>query len=121
MIQSIGQIGVQVKDLMRAVRFYKDTLGLPLLLEAENLVLFECNGIRLLLSQPEKEEFAKASSIIYYQVENINDYYNTLLEWNVSFLDKPHLVAKMGSIETWMAFFHDTEGNILALMSEVEV
>ncbi|HWL22222.1 MAG TPA: VOC family protein, partial [Ureibacillus sp.] len=30
-------------------------------------------------------------------------------------------VAKVGQIETWMAFFKDTEENIHALMSEVRI
>ena len=121
MIQKIRQIGVQVKNLDRAIRFYKESLGLPLLFQAENLAFMECNGIRLLLSPPEKEEFTHASSIIYYQVENIKESYNELSRKEVSFLDEPHLVAKIGATETWMSFFHDTEGNTLALMSEIEV
>ena len=36
----------------------------------------------------------------------------------VSFLGEPHLIAKMPDHELWMAFFKDTEGNTLALMSE---
>ncbi len=35
------------------------------------------------------------------------------------FDDEPHLIAKMPDHELWMAFFHDTEGNMLALMCEV--
>ena len=42
-----------------------------------------------------------------------------LQEAGVPFMGKPHIVAKMGGTETWMAFFADTEGNHLALMSEV--
>ncbi|MBP1081945.1 hypothetical protein JOC74_002438 [Bacillus capparidis] len=33
----------------------------------------------------------------------------------------PLFVAKIGQIETWMAFFKDTEDNTLALMSEVQI
>ena len=31
----------------------------------------------------------------------------------------PHLVARLPDHELWMAFFDDTEGNVLALMAEV--
>jgi methylmalonyl-CoA/ethylmalonyl-CoA epimerase len=37
----------------------------------------------------------------------------------VRFKGVPHLVARMPDHELWMAFFDDTEGNTLALMSEV--
>ena len=33
--------------------------------------------------------------------------------------EEPHLLVKMPDHDLWMAFFRDTEGNTLALMSEV--
>jgi methylmalonyl-CoA/ethylmalonyl-CoA epimerase len=119
-IQKIGQIAVPVKNFDQAVNFYQEILGLPLLFTSNGLAFFDCNGLRLLLSVPESEEFAKASSFIYFQVENIKEVYEDLLGKEVNFIDEPHLVAKMGQTETWMAFFKDSEGNTQALMSEFE-
>ncbi|KAA6447259.1 VOC family protein [Bacillus swezeyi] len=118
-IQKVGQIGVPVQDLDRAARFYQDVLGLSLLFRTDGMAFFECNGLRLLLSLPEKDEFAHSSSIIYFQVEDLAGAYEKLTGKGVSFLGKPHIVAKMEQTETWMAFFKDTEGNTHALMSEV--
>lgn len=120
-IQKIGQIGVNAKNFERAVQFYKDVLELPLLFNTDSLAFFDCNGVRLLLSLPESEEFAHTSSVIYYLVEDIKEHYHHLLGKGVQFIDEPHVVAKMGQTETWMVFFKDTEDNILSLMSEVEV
>jgi methylmalonyl-CoA/ethylmalonyl-CoA epimerase len=36
----------------------------------------------------------------------------------VSFVDEPHLIARLPDHELWMTFFTDTEGNTLALMEE---
>jgi methylmalonyl-CoA/ethylmalonyl-CoA epimerase len=121
LVQKVGQIAVPVKNLDQAVRFYKEKLELPLLFTSNGLAFFECNGLRLLLSVPEKEEFAQSSSIIYFQVSDINEAYGNLLNKDVTFIDEPHLIAKMGQTETWMAFFKDSEDNSLALMSEFEV
>ena len=120
-IQKIGQIGVPVKDLERAIQFYKNKLGLPHLFTAGNLAFFESNGTRLLLSLPESDEFANASSILYFQVEDIRASYEELRSKEVTFIDEPHLIAKIGQTETWMAFFKDGEGNTHALMSEIQV
>ncbi|WHY78347.1 VOC family protein [Neobacillus sp. WH10] len=120
MIQKVGQIGVPVKVLDRAIQFYKDKLGLALLFNTDSMAFFECNGLRLLLSLPEKDEFANSSSVVYFQVKNIKKTYETLVSNEVTFIDEPHIVAKMGQIETWMTFFKDTEGNTHALMSEVQ-
>ncbi|PEU16103.1 VOC family protein [Bacillus sp. AFS019443] len=120
MIQKVGQIGVPVKDLNKAINFYKDKLGLSLLFHTDSMAFFECNGLRLFLSLPEKEEFAQSSSVIYFQVKKMKETYEELLSKGIIFIDEPHIVAKMGQTETWMTFFKDTEGNTHALMSEVQ-
>lgn len=118
-IQKIGQIGISVKNLDRAIPFYQEQLGLPLLFNTETMAFFDCDGVRLLLSIPENEQFAHPSSVIYFQVAKIKEKYAELLTKGVCFLDEPHVVAKVGKTETWMTFFRDTEDNVLAFISEV--
>ncbi|WP_042147904.1 VOC family protein [Paucisalibacillus sp. EB02] len=120
-INNVGQIGIPVKDINRALDFYKDKLGLSLLFNTDSMAFFECDGMRLMLTLPEKEEFAHTSSVIYFQVSNIKDTYERLVSKEVIFIDEPHLVTKMGQTETWMVFFKDTEDNTHALMSEIQV
>lgn len=120
-IQKVGQIGIPVKNLDQAIDFYKNKLGLNLLFNTDKMAFLECNGLRLLLSLPEKEDYAHSSSVIYFEVENIKDTYKDLVEKEVTFIDEPHVVAKMGQTETWMTFFKDTEGNTHALISEVQL
>lgn len=120
-IKKVGQIGVPVQDLERAAAFYQDVLGLSLLFQTDRMAFFECGGLRLLLSLPEKDEFAHASSVIYFQVEDLPAVYNEIATKGVSFPIEPHVAAKIEQTETWMAFFKDTEGNTLALMSEIQV
>ncbi|TYS18015.1 VOC family protein [Rossellomorea vietnamensis] len=118
-IQKIGQIGIPVQNIDRAVEFYKEKLGLTLLFNTDSMAFLQCSGLRLMLTLPEKEEFAKASSVIYFEVNDIKASYQQLKEKGVIFTDEPHVVAKMGQTETWMTFFKDTEDNTHALMSEV--
>lgn len=119
-IQKVKQIGVPVKELNRAIDFYKGKLGLTLLFNTDTMAFFELNGLTVMLTLPEKEDFAHPSSVLYFQVENIQETYKELLEIDVSFIDQPHMVAKIGDTETWMTFFKDTEDNIHALLSEVQ-
>ncbi|HYL99997.1 MAG TPA: VOC family protein, partial [Blastocatellia bacterium] len=76
-------------------------------------------GISLMISLPERPEFDHASSIIYFSVENIQRVYQTLSAREVHFEGAPHVIADMGSFDLWMAFFRDSENNLLALMSKV--
>jgi catechol 2,3-dioxygenase-like lactoylglutathione lyase family enzyme len=118
-VQKVGQIGIPVKNIERATAFYQEKLGLPLLFNTDTMAFFNCEGVRLLLTLPENEQFAHPSSVIYLQVEDIKAKYEELLSGGVNFIGEPHVVAKIGDTETWMVFFTDTEDNTHAFMSEV--
>ncbi len=119
-ISKLDQIAVKVDDVERAVAFYRDVLNLKHLFTAgEKLAFFDCGGTRLMLSQPEKPEFNHPSSILYFKVSDIHSAYAKLVERNVQFEDKPHMIANMGTHELWMTFFRDSENNLLALSCDV--
>ncbi len=114
----IGQIAVTVGNLERAVTFYRDTLGMPLLFQVPNMAFFDCGGIRLMLSLAEKQGEI-FSSVIYYKVDQIQQAYEVLSSRGVEFEAKPHLIAKMPDHDLWMAFFRDPDRNLLVLMCEL--
>lgn len=119
-LSRIGQIAVNIHDLERAVAFYRDALGMTLLFQVPpKMAFFDAAGIRLMLSLPETPEFNHPGSILYYKVDDIQGTHATLRDRGVKFRTEPHLVAKMPDHELWMAFFEDSEENLLALMSEV--
>ena len=119
-IKHVGQVGIPVKNIGRATQFYKEILQLPLLFQTDTMAFFQLNDLRLMLALPEKEEFAHPSSVLYFNVENIQDVFNRLKD-AVPFVGQPHVVTKIGQTETWMVFFKDTEDNTHAFMSEVTV
>jgi methylmalonyl-CoA/ethylmalonyl-CoA epimerase len=119
-LNQIGQIFVNAKDLDRAIKFYRDLLGMTFLFEAPpQMAFFDCGGIRIMLGVPDKAELDHPASIIYYKVEEIERVYETFKAAGVEFIVAPHLVAQMPTYDLWLADFRDSEGNILALMSEV--
>ena len=118
-LSSIGQISVNVHDLKRAISFYRDTLGMKFLFETGHMAFFDCEGVRLMLSTPEKPEFDHPSSFIYYRVADIQRSYEILMSRGVHFEEKPTFVARLQDHDLWMAFFRDADNNPLVLMSEV--
>jgi methylmalonyl-CoA/ethylmalonyl-CoA epimerase len=119
-LRRVGQIAIVVQDLDRAVRFYRDTLGLPFLFQAPpNLAFFDCGGVRLMLTLPEGPEAGRGTSIVYYVVDDIQAVYGTLRARGVDFLTPPGVLARMPDHDLWMAAYRDSEGNLLELMSEV--
>ena len=119
-ITRLGQIAINAKDVERATAFYENILGLKLLFKAPpGLAFFDCGGVRLMLDRAEKPEFDHPSSVLYFSVPDIQSAYARLKENGVRFEDEPHMIAKMPTHDLWMTFFRDSEGNMLALMSEV--
>ena len=118
-LAAIGQIAMNATDIPRAVRFYRDALGMQLLFEVPpKMAFFDCAGVRLMLSLPENAEFDHAGSVLYFRVDDIEQAWATFRDRGVNFLDQPHLIARMPDHELWMTFFRDSEGNTLALMAE---
>jgi methylmalonyl-CoA/ethylmalonyl-CoA epimerase len=121
-ISRIGQIAINAHDVERAATFYQDALGLKLLFKAPpGLAFFDCGGVRLMLSRPEKPELDHPSSILYFSVPDIQAAHARMKENGAKFEDEPHLIAKMPDHDLWMTFFRDSEGNLLGLMSEVKM
>ena len=119
-LSKIGQVFVNVKDLDRAIAFYRDTLGMKFLFQAPpSMAFFDCDGIRLMLGVADRPELDHPASIIYYKVDDIEKVYEVFNARGVEFIVKPHLVAPMQTYDLWLADFRDSEGNVLALMSEV--
>jgi methylmalonyl-CoA/ethylmalonyl-CoA epimerase len=118
-ISQIGQIAINAHDVERATTFYRDTLGLQHLFSTGALSFFNCGGVRLMLSKPEKPEFDHPSSILYFKVADIKAAHTSMKERGARFEDEPHLIARMPGHDLWMCFFRDSENNLLGLMSEV--
>jgi methylmalonyl-CoA/ethylmalonyl-CoA epimerase len=119
-LTSIGQIGIPVCDLERAISFYRDILGMRFLFQAPpGLGFLDCGGVRLLLDAAAESPVEKRSSIIYYSVPDIQSAFETLEARGVRFEQGPKMVAKFPDHELWMAFFRDPDSNLLALMSEI--
>lgn len=114
----IGQIAVTVEDIDRATAFYRDTLGVPHLFSAPGMAFFDCDGVRLMLSLPQGTE-PGASSILYFRVEGIQEAAAALEARGVHFEREPQAAHRTETSTLWLAFFRDSEGNLMALMEDV--
>jgi methylmalonyl-CoA/ethylmalonyl-CoA epimerase len=118
-LTAIGQIAINASDLPRATAFYREVLGLRLLFEVPGMAFFDAGGIRLMLGVASEPKFDHPASILYYRVADIHAATTRLKAAGAVFLSEPHFIAKLPDHELWLAFLDDSEGNTLALMSEV--
>jgi len=114
----VGQIARSVADVGAAERWYADILGLDHLYTFGDMVFFDCGGTRLMLSQ--SGDKPGHESFIYLRVTDINTAYKRLTENGVSFINALHMIHQYeDGAEEWMAFFNDSEGRPIAIMSLV--
>lgn len=118
-LERIGQIAVNAHDLARAESFYRDILGLRHLFTIPpKMTFFDCAGVRLMLSLPERPEFDHPGSVLYFTTPDIDAAHARLKARGVAFEGAPHAIGRTAASEIWMAFFRDSEGNLLSLMQE---
>jgi catechol 2,3-dioxygenase-like lactoylglutathione lyase family enzyme len=118
MLSKIGQIAVNARDIDRATAFYRDKLGMTLLFSAPpGLAFFDAGGTWLMLGLPSAPEFDHPSSILYFDVPDIQATYRDLKAKGVEFRSEPHMLTRQGGKELWLSDFRDSEGNTHALRS----
>ena len=111
-LTKIAQISVKTKDLKRATEFYRDTLGLKVLISNQFVSILDCGGIMLILGPSE------GSSIIYFDVDDIQKAVESLSAGGVTIQEKPRVVGQLGDVDVWIAIFKDSEDNSMGLMSK---
>lgn len=118
-LTALAQVSVPIFDLDRAVTFYRDVLGLTLLFRAEpGMAFFTVGGVRLMLTRGETPDQQPPGSILYFATADIDASWQAVLAGGAVAVGAPHRVAALGASELWLAFFRDSEGNLLALSEE---
>ena len=116
----LQQVAQRAEDFDRAVKFYRDTLGLPLIAQFDppGLAFFGLDGVRLLI------ERGAPSALIYLATDDIDARVESLRSAGVKIDSEPHMIFRdeegtfgQPGVEEWMAFFRDSEGNLVGLVA----
>ncbi len=120
-LHGITQIAISVQDVAASVVFYRDQLGLKLLFEAPpGLAFFDCGGVRLMLSPTSLDARGGSRPMLYYTVADVPAAAAELERRGVPKLEDPHVIARMGKTEVWLAAFSDPDGHLIGLMANRE-
>ena len=117
---------VSIVDVPRAKNFYRDTLGLKLVMEEPPFALvFDANGIMLRLGMA-KEIAPAHGTVLGWQVPEINATVKELAQAGVQFeryqgMDQDELGIWTSPTGAKVAWFKDPDGNILSLSEHPEL
>ena len=119
-VTGLRQVAQRIEDLDRAVHFYEDVLGARLVarFDPPGFAFFDLGGVRLLL------EGGAPPAMLYLAVPDVEAAVADLSAKGVVFEGEPHVIfTDDGGMfgppggEEWMAFFRDSEGNLVGLSS----
>jgi len=118
---NLHQVAQHVDDLERAVAFYTRLLGEPPIatFDPPGLAFFRLGDTRLLL------EGGAPSALVYLRVDDVRVTVDQLRADGVAIAAEPHVIFTdeqgmfgASGAQEWMAFFTDSEGNLVGLASQ---
>jgi catechol 2,3-dioxygenase-like lactoylglutathione lyase family enzyme len=119
--RKLVQVAFTCRDLDRSRTFYRDTLGLPLMFEAGNMLFFQIEGLRLMIGKEEKPGSAIGGAVVYFDAPDIDALGAALEAKGVTFERPAETVQRTATHELKLRAFHDPDGNAIALMGMILV
>jgi catechol 2,3-dioxygenase-like lactoylglutathione lyase family enzyme len=111
-LSRIAAIMLGVRDLAAAIAFYKDKLGLNLIMQEPALALLQCGNVMLGLSPRHMNAAPLAEAVeVSFGVDNLRATHKALGEKGVAFLSEPRQVTPTD----WAVHFRDVDGHLLSL------
>jgi resuscitation-promoting factor RpfA len=111
-LSRIAAIMLGVRDLPASIEFYRDKLGLNVIMRESELALVQCGSVILGLSLRHANAAPLAEAVeVSFGVDNLRATHTALGEQGVVFLSEPRAVTPTD----WAVHFRDVDGHLLSL------
>jgi len=111
-LSRIAAIMLGVRDLPAAIAFYKDKLGLTVIMQESQLALLQCGSVMLGLSPRHANAAPLAEAVeVSFGVDDLRATHKALGQKGVVFLSEPRAVTPTD----WAVHFRDVDGHLLSL------
>jgi resuscitation-promoting factor RpfA len=111
-LSRIAAIMLGVRDLPASIEFYRDKLGLNVIMRESELALVQCGSVILGLSLRHANAAPLAEAVeVSFGVDNLRANHTALGEKGVVFLSEPRAVTPTD----WAVHFRDVDGHLLSL------
>lgn len=117
--RKLVQVALTCRDLDRARSFYRDTLGLPLMFEAGNMLFFDVGGQRLMVGLSEKPDRPIGGTYIYFDAPDVEALAAVLKARGVELIGNTETLQRTETHDLKLQFFRDPDGNEIGLMGMV--
>jgi catechol 2,3-dioxygenase-like lactoylglutathione lyase family enzyme len=112
-LSRITAVMLGVRDLTQSLGFYREKLGLKVIMQEPALALLECGGVMLGLSPGHVHlapQVAGATEVVF-GVENVRAAHKELAAKGITFMSEP----RQATPTDWVAHFKDPDGHLLSV------
>jgi catechol 2,3-dioxygenase-like lactoylglutathione lyase family enzyme len=112
-LSRIAAVMLGVRDIAQSLEFYKEKLGLKVMMQETSLALLQCGNMMLGLSRGHVNlapHVAGATEVVF-GVENVRAACKALAAKGVVFMNEP----RQATPTDWVAHFKDPDGHILSV------
>lgn len=112
-LSRIAAVMLGVRDLDPALAFYKDKLGLKVILQEPSLALLQCGTVMLGLSRGHVNLAAHVAGAteVVFGVDNVRAAHKSLSAQGIAFMSEP----RQATPTDWVAHFKDPDGHLLSV------
>ncbi len=115
-LSKVVQVALTVRDLPRAIAFYRDTLGLTFMFETNGMAFFQAGDMRLMVGLARQGSVPIGGAVVYFDAHDWAATEAALIRRGVRFTAPTEIVQREGAREHALREFTDPDGNALAIM-----
>jgi catechol 2,3-dioxygenase-like lactoylglutathione lyase family enzyme len=113
-IKGMAQIAIASSEPAKLSAYYRDTLGLDVMLETGGMTFFGAGGVRLMIGPAQGAE--PGDKILYFEPEDFAGAEAVLAAKGVAFQGPANVLQRDGAKELALRPFRDPDGNGLAIL-----
>jgi catechol 2,3-dioxygenase-like lactoylglutathione lyase family enzyme len=116
-ISGIVAVMLGVRDLPTALAFYKDKLGLRVIMQESQLALLQCGTLMLGLNRGLAQTAPNlvGATEVVLKVDSVTSAHRALTASGVAFVSEPHQITPTD----WVAHFRDVDGHLLSIFGPI--
>ena len=115
-LKGLAQVAVAGADPAALASFYRDTLGLEVVMETNGMTFFDAGGTRLMVGPSPSDAPNPGDVILYFEPEDFVATETDLERRGVTFAADAQLLQKEDKRELVLRPFKDPAGHVIALM-----
>jgi len=116
----VSHIILRVVDMSNAVRFYRDAVGLSVVMENPTFSFLDAGSVRIGLNETPDHEAKETTTEVVLEVDDIAATFAAMRDRGVPFQVAPRAIMADGTRSMLAAHFRDADGHLWPVTGWVE-